>query len=383
MARYYFDYAAATPLDPDAARAMHEAEVLVGNPASLHAVGRAARSLLDRARKDIARVLNARETEIVFTSTATEADNLAIFGVVTASGEEQAEVLVAPTEHAAVRRVTDVVRASGFACKDLPLTEHGLCDVAALEKMITDKTILITIGYVTSEVGIIQPVGEIAKLVRKLRETRVARGITTPLILHTDASAAAGLLTLGVDRLGVDLMTLSSPKVYGPHGAAALYVRSGTPLTPHTIGGGQERGLRAGTENVPAIVGFAAALTKAERMRKDELKRLEPLRDELWSKLRVMNGIRRNGDRNQLANTLNVSIADQDGEDLVLRLDALGFAVATGAACAESSREPSQVLLGLGYDEARAQSSLRITLGRDTTEAAVSALAKAIKKVVQ
>lgn len=383
MKRFYFDYAAATPLDPDAVRAMHAAEAQVGNPSSLHAEGRAMRELLSAARKDIAKILNARDTEIVFTSTATEANNLAIFGAVTASGDESAEILVAATEHAAVRRVTDVIRASGYSCHDIPLTDKGLCDVAALEKQITDKTVLITLAYVTGEVGIIQPIGEVGKLVRRVREDRSARGVATPLLLHTDASATAGLLTLGVDRLGVDLMTLSSPKVYGPHGAAALYVRTGTPLTPHTIGGGQERGLRAGTENVPALVGFAAALKKTERLRKDELKRLEMLQERLWSALQVLDGVRRNGERNILANTLHVSFAGKDGETLVLQLDALGFAVATGAACTESSREPSAILLALGYDRERAQGSLRISLGRDTDEQAVDALAKAIIKVVQ
>ena len=160
-------------------------------------------------------------------------------------------------------------------------------------------------------------------------------------------------------------------------------MRAGTPLTPHTIGGGQEYGLRAGTENVPAIMGFASALTKAEAQRKDELNRLESLRDRLWGALQYIEGVQRNGERNILANTLNVSFAGVDGEELVLRLDALGFAVATGAACAESSRQPSEVLLALGYDTERAQGSLRVTLGRDTNQVAVDALAKAIKKVVQ
>lgn len=383
MKRYYFDYAAATPLDADAAESMRAAEQLVGNPGSLHAEGRALRDMLDQGRKGVARVLNARDTEIIFTSTATEANNLAIFGTVTACGDDQAEVLVAATEHAAVRRVTDVIRASGYSCRDVLLNDYGVCDVLALGQQISDQTVLVTLSYVTSEVGIIQPIGEIAKLIKRVRADRAARGITTPLVLHSDASATAGLLTLGVDRLGVDLMTLSSPKVYGPHGAAALYVRAGTPLTPHTIGGGQEHGLRAGTENIPAIIGFATALTKTDAQRKDELKRLEVLRDRLWDALRQIGGIQRNGERNILANTLNVSFDGKDGEELVLRLDALGFAVATGAACAESSRQPSEILLALSYGAERAQGSLRITLGRDTNQEAVDSLAKAIKKVVQ
>lgn len=383
MKRYYFDYAAATPLDADAEQAMRQAEQLVGNPASLHTEGQASREALEQARKDVAKVLGARTNEIIFTSSATESDNLAILGTITACGKPNARVITLATEHAAVRACANVVRASGYDVVDAPLDDTGLVQPNDIHDLITDDTVLISIAMATSEIGTLQPISEIGKLVRATRGERAERGIDTPLIFHTDASACAGLLPLTVDRLGVDLMTLSSSKVYGPHGAAALYVASGTPLTPLIIGGGQELSLRAGTPNTPAVVGFATALQKAEDMRRDEARRLHDLRDQLWKELKKLPGIMRNGyAKHSLANLLNVSFPDRDGESLVLKLDARGFAVATGAACAESSRAPSHVLLAIGRTETEAQGSLRISLGRETTEAAVKALAQAIRAII-
>lgn len=383
MKRYYFDYAAATPLDREAAMAMHQAESMFANPSSLHTEGQAARDRLTVARKQVAKALGAREREIVFTSSATEANNLALLGAITAAGRSGARILTVSTEHAAVRACTNVARASGYDVIDLEINQHGLLDIAALKQMLNDNTILISISMATSEIGTLQPIGEIGKLVRAVRGDRARRGQTTPIIFHTDASACAGLLPLSVDRLGVDLMTLSSAKIYGPHGAAALYVASGTPLTPLIIGGGQESSLRAGTPNLPAIVGFATALTKAEAMRRDEHKRLVALRQALWDQLKDLPGILLNGHpAKRLANVLNISFVDRDGEELMLKLDAQGFAVATGAACAESSRAPSHVLLGIGRSAEEAQGSLRISLGRDTTTADIRALALALRAII-
>ncbi len=383
MKRHYFDYAAATPLDTDAAAAMRAAEAQFANPSSLHAEGQAAKVALESARKAVAKVLGARHSEIIFTSSATEADNLAILGTITACGQPKARVVTLATEHAAVRACTNVVKASGYEVIDAGIDATGLVAAAEIEKRITDTTILITISMATSEIGTLQPIAEIGRVVRAVRGDRARRGIATPIVLHSDASACAGLLPLSVDRLGVDLMTLSSPKVYGPHGAAALYVAAGTPLTPLIIGGGQESSLRAGTPNLPAIAGFAAALTKAERMRREEAHRLAELRDQLWGLLKDLDDIVRNGHpKKSLANILNVSFPERDGEVLALQLDAAGFAVATGAACAESSQTPSHVVLAIGRTESQAQGSLRISLGRDTTQADVKALAQEIRAII-
>ncbi len=383
MKRYYFDYAAATPLDVEVAQEMEAARSAYANPASLYAEGREARNLLDAARKRIAVVLGAQAREIVFTSGATESDNLAILGALTACGEPQARVITLSTEHAAVRACTQVARASGYDVQEVAVAETGMVDVDNIARLITDETVLISIAITTSEVGTVQPIAEIGQLVKEVRVNREKRSIATPIIFHTDASAALGFLPLPVDRLGVDLMTLSSAKAYGPVGIGALYVRRGTPLTPMIIGGRQETSLRSGTPAVDLTVGFAAAAEKAEAMRKDEVRRLQGLRDDLWRGLKDIVGIKLNGHaKKHLAGLINISFAGFDGEDLVLALDAAGFAVATGAACAESSDEPSHVLIALGRTRAEAQGSLRISLGRSTTAEDVQALVGAIRQIV-
>lgn len=381
--RVYLDYAAATPLDPSVNRAMDEAEAQFANPASLHAEGRAAREALDGARADIARVLAARPDEIIFTSSTTEANNLALFGALAAVGHERVTVLTVATEHAAVRQPMRVLREQGVVVREVSLREDGRVELEALKDALTDDVVLVSVAMVTSEVGTLQPMGEIAQLVKSTRADRQARDVKTPLLFHSDAAAAAGLLSLHVSRLGIDLMTFGASKLYGPVGIAALYVRTGTPLAPMLLGGGQERGRRAGTEPVALCVGFATALTQSEGARKTELARLQDLRAQLQRELGEIPGARFNhSPKHSLANTLNLSLDGRDGEDLALALDARGFAVATGAACAESQREPSHVLRALGRSESEAQGSLRITLGRQTTSEEVMAFAKALREVV-
>jgi len=384
MSRHYFDYAAATPLDPEVAKVMTAASQLVGNPSSLHAEGRAVRHCLETARSEIAASCNARSEEIILTSSATESNNLAIFGVLTAAGVSDGEVISLATEHLASKRPCEVIAASGHTVQWAPIDESGFVNAAAVSKLVTDNTILITISLATSEIGSLQPVSEICRVVSKIRLDRRSRGVDTPLLVHTDAASAVGLVSIAVDKLGVDLMTISAAKIYGPAGAAALYVRKGTALTPLIIGGGQERSLRAGTENVAAITGFAAALQQAEAQRKAEVTRLTALRESLWEQLAKLPGLQRNSPSQRcLANLLNVSCEGHDGEDLVLKLDAAGIAVATGAACVASSHQPSHVLLALGYDTERAQSSLRISLGRQTTAASLTALVKALADILK
>lgn len=383
MKRYYFDYAAATPLDKDVLEVIHQADGEFANPASLHAEGRAARHTLEAARKSLAMVLGAKSSEIVFTSGATESDNLAILGALTASGEPQARVLTLPTEHAAVRACMQVARASGYDVIELLVDEQGMLDHAAFRASLHDSTVLVSMALATSEIGTLQPIAEIGRIVREVRIDRLQRSIATPIIFHTDASSALGFVPLAVDRLGVDLMTLSSSKCYGPCGIGALYVRSGTPLTPMIIGGGQERSLRAGTPSVGLACGFAAAATKAEALRNATLKQMRTLEKIFFQSLGEIAGMQRNGHtKKHIAGLLNLTFAGHDGEDLVLKLDAAGFAVATGAACAESSEEPSHVLLALGRTRAEAQASLRISFGRETGESDVKVLASAIRKIV-
>ncbi|MEI7818757.1 MAG: cysteine desulfurase family protein [bacterium] len=384
MKRYYFDFAGSTPLDQAVAKKMQVVQEMYGNPSSLHAEGRAARTELDASRSAVAQVLGARASEIIFTSGSTEADNLAIFGSVTAAGQPQAEVITIGTEHAAIQACCNVIVESGYRVHRASVDHEGRINISEIKQLITDATVLISIALGNSEIGTIQPIAKLGQLVQAVRTDRLKRGIKIPLSLHTDASACGGLTSLAVEKLGVDLMTVSSPKVYGPHGSAALYVRTGTPLTPVIIGGGQESGIRAGTENIAAISGFALALTKAKSLRKSEVQRLELLRDQLWGLLKDSPGIRRNGSvKYALPHILNVSFSGSNGEDIALKLDAAGFAVATGAACAESNRQPSHVLREIGLSDDDAQGSLRISLGRSTNSAMIDSLVRTIKKVVQ
>lgn len=381
--RYYFDYAAATPLDQEVLNAMREAELLYGNTSSLHAEGRLARVALDMARARIAQVLAARPDEIVFTSGATESNNLALFGALTALHDPEAEVLTLPTEHASVRQPLRTVREQGMVVTELALRPDGRVDMDDFRARLSDSVALISIALTTSEIGIIQPLREISRFIEDVRVDRVRRGIERPLLFHTDAASAAGLQSLHVSRMGVDLMTIAASKIYGPAGIAALYVRTGTPLAPMFIGGGHELGRRAGSEPVGLAVGFATALTKSESLRKSEVKRLKALRDRLWVGIADIPGIVLNSEmKHSLVNTLNVSFDGRDGEDLVLGLDARGFAVATGAACAESSREPSHVLRALGRSASQAQGSLRISLGRHTQVSDIDALIAAIRAII-
>jgi cysteine desulfurase len=362
---------------------MAEARQIWSNPASLHADGRAARELLEESRSKIARVLGAQTKEIIFTSGATESDNLAILGALTACGQANARIITLASEHAAARACMQVAFASGYDVVEAKIDETGMVNVADLRAVINDQTVLISVAMATSEIGTVQPIGEIGQLVRQIRAERKANHNPTPIIFHTDASNALGLLPLAVDRLGVDLMTISSAKAYGPAGIGALYVRRGTPLTPIIIGGRQESSLRSGTPAVELAAGFAAAATKAETMRKSEVKRLQDLGEEFFKGLKGISGVRLNGHKKKrLASVINLSFAGRDGEDLVLALDAAGFAVATGAACAESSDEPSHVLLAMGRTRAEAQSSLRISFGRDTSAQDVKKLTSAISKIV-
>ncbi len=381
--RYYFDYAAATPLDQSVAAAMREVEGMIGNPSSLHAEGRAVRERLEATRATIAKALAVKPAEIVFTGGSTEANNLAIFGSLTAIQYPKGEVVTLATEHLSVRQPLAAVQAQGHTVYNAELDESGRVNVAAFAQLITPHTVLVSLNMATPEVGTVQPLRQISQIIQAERQRRQVAGSQLPLVFHTDASAVLGLLAVSIDRYALDLVTISSAKLYGPSGIGALYVRSGTPLVPLLLGGGQEASRRAGTENVPGAVGLARALALAESQRHSETRRLAALRDQLWTELQDIPGVVCNTSlKYALPNTLNISIPGRDGEDLVLALDARGFAVATGAACAESQRQPSHVLMALGFDQARAQGSLRITLGRQTDESAVRSLAQAIREIL-
>lgn len=368
----YLDYASATPVCDKAQKAMQPflADEFY-NPSAAYTVARETRAKYETARHDIAKVIGATTAEIVMTAGATESINLAL--------KSFANILATNIEHSAV-----------LACAGdnlIKVDKNGRIDLQDLQSKITDKTELVSIGYANSELGVIQPIKEVVEVVRAIRQARLERGITTPLYLHVDASAAAGYLDLNVARLGVDLMTLSAAKCYGPKQVGCLYVRSGVKLNPVNFGGGQENGLRSGTENVAGVVGFAAALELAEKKRKSETKRIATLRDDLEKFILQAfadQNVQINGDKkHRLPNILNFSIPELDGERAVFALDFAGACVATGSACAANKGLRSHVLVAIGLSDELADGSLRISLGRQTTAEDIKNFAQILEKTIK
>lgn len=377
----YLDYAAGTPVDP---RVWKEMEPYIhqrfANPASLHSLGREQAGTLEDARGRVAKTLGAKPAEIIFTSGSTEGARIAIQGV--GAKFPYARIVATVLEHQAVLQELHQLEGAGRHVSLVTVGSSGVIDVNQLVDSIDDLTALVCMQYVNSEIGTIQPVRAIGKLVAEIREDRRKRGITLPLYFYCDA-AQAGLLSLQVSRLGVDIMTLGGSKLYGPSGGGVLYIRTGVEIEVMASGSGQERGLRGGTVNVAAAVGMAAAVEFAQSERAAESKRLLELRDWTASEIMSLEGVRINGDMKQrIASNINFSIQDVSGETALAYLDAAGFAVATGSACSAASQEPSHVLRAIGCSVLAAESSLRITFGRYTTKAELAAFVKALHQTI-
>ncbi len=357
----YLDHAATTPLRPEVLEAMlpYLTEHF-GNASSLHAEGRRARQGVDEARERLAAILGAKPQEIVFTSGGSEGDNLAIKGVAWAASARGRHIVTSSVEHKAVLNTCAILERSGFEVTYLAVDRYGRVDPAAVEAAITDRTTLVSIMYANNEVGTIQPIAEIGTVCRR-----------AGVLLHTDAVQAGGFLPLDVDRLGVDLLTLSAHKVYGPKGVGALFVRHGTSVLPQVQGGSQERQRRAGTENVAGIVGFGRALDLAQgdpAVRDAENSRLAALRDRLVTAVRDLDGATMTGHPGErLPHNASWLVDGVEGGDLIAALDLGGVAASTGSACISGSAEPSHVLLAMGIDPVRAHGALRLTAGRETT----------------
>jgi cysteine desulfurase len=346
-----------------------------GNASSLHAEGRRARQGVDEARERIAAVLGAKPREIVFTSGGSEGDNLAIKGAAWAASARGRHVVTSGVEHKAVLNTCAILERSGFEVTCLPVDRYGRVVPAELEAAITDRTTLVSIMYANNEVGTIQPIAEIGAICRR-----------AGVLFHTDAVQAGGYLQLDVDRLGVDLLTLSAHKVYGPKGVGALYVRHGTALLPQVQGGSQERQRRAGTENVAGIVGFGRALELAQgdpAARDAENLRLAALRDRLLAGVRDLDGVAVTGHPiERLPHNASWLVDGVEGGDLIAALDLGGVAASTGSACISGSAEPSHVLLAMGIDPARAHGALRLTAGRATTAEEIDQAAEVLRASV-
>jgi cysteine desulfurase len=374
MKRIYLDYAATTPTHPEVVEAMlpYFGQIL-GNPSSIHFHGQEAKAAIEEAREKIAAFIGAQGDEVVFTSGGTEANNLALKGIAYANEGKGNHIITTAIEHHSVIEPCQFLAKRGFEITYLPVDSYGLVDPEKVEKAITDRTIMVSVMHANNEVGTIEPLEEIAEIARR-RE----------IYFHTDAVQTVGHMPVDVNELGVDLLTISAHKLYGPKGIGALYIRRGTRIISLTHGGGQERTRRAGTENVPAIVGFGKAMEIAKAEMAEEGRRLLPLRDKLIKGLsECIDNIRLNGHPTQrLPNNVNVSIDFVEGESMLLNLDLEGIAASSGSACSSVSSEPSHVLLALGLPPEQAFGSLRFTLGRETTEEEVDYVLANLPQIV-
>lgn len=369
----YLDYAATTPLDPGVQKKMHPFfRKNFGNPSSIHSFGREARAAVDRARNDIAQIFHAKPKEIVFTGSGTEANNWAIFGLAEAHRDKGNHIISTVIEHHSVLEPLQQLEQRGFNITYLKVDRNGRISLNELAASITSKTIVASIMYANNEIGTIQNVKDASSI---LHEKKV--------ILHTDACQATGSLLLNVEELGVDAMTINGGKMYGPKGIGALYVKEGCKIVPLLFGGGQEHRMRAGTENVPGIIGLAEALKIAEQLRPKESKRLITLRDYFIKKLHRIPGLSLNGHPTQrLPNNINISIKGVDAESVLFRLDMAGIAASSAAACTSGSLEPSHVLNALGLPKELVKSGLRFSLGRETTKKQLDSTFNILKGII-
>jgi cysteine desulfurase len=348
------------------------------NPSALYLPAREVAKAITAARATVAGLLGARPTEVIFTAGGTEANNMAIHGVMRA--HKGANVVVSAIEHDSV-----LAPSHQYDCREVIPDESGRLSVEQLREAIDDQTVLVSVQYANNEIGTVQPLRDIAELVQQIRNNRRENGNDLPLYFHTDACQVTPYFDLHVSRLGVDMMTLNGGKMYGPKQSGVLYVNSRVALEPLVQGGGQERNIRSGTENVPAIIGLAKALELVQADRKREAQRVEKLRDRFIRGVQVkVQGVAVTGSlKYRLPNNVHLTIAGQDNERLLVQLDEAGILAAAGSACSASSEEPSHVLRALGMSDAEAQSSLRFTLGHDTTEDDIDYVVDTLAKLVQ
>ncbi|MEK7463368.1 MAG: cysteine desulfurase family protein, partial [Patescibacteria group bacterium] len=388
--KVYLDNASTTPVDPKVLKAMSPYfKDRYGNPSSLHILGRESKNAIETARKNIAKHIGAEPEEIIFTSGGTESDNLAMFGLARAYKEKGKHIIVSSIEHKAILDSCKKLEKEGFEITYLDVDKNGLVSLEQLRSSIRPDTILVSIMYANNEIGTVQPIKEIAKIIQEFKIKNINKpnschsaldaesrkhskswipafaGMTennSPFpMFHTDACQAVGALPININNLGVDALTMSSSKIYGPKGIGCLYINKKYKIEPIIFGGGQERGLRSGTENVAGIVGFSEALSISEKKRVLENKRLTKLRDYFLRCIeKEIEGVLINGDRKQrLPNNINISIKGVEGESLLLLLDRYGVYCSTGSACSSLDLSPSYVLLSIGSPLELAHCSVR------------------------
>lgn len=372
--KIYLDYAATTPVDPRVIKVMLPyLKEKFGNTMSLHSFGQEAKEVLERSREVIAGLMKAKAEEIVFTSSATESNNLVLKGISSANRKKGEHIIISSLEHPCIGETANWLENHGFKITRVLVDKYGLVNPADVRKAIKKNTILVSIIHASNEIGTIQPIEKIGKICKE-------KGV----YFHTDAAQSFGKVKIDVNKMNIDLLTASSHKMYGPKGAACLFVREGTRIEPILHGGGHESGLRPSTVNIPAIVGFAEAVRICKREMEKEGKRLIRLRDKLIKNILKIEGAYLNGHPSKrLPNNANFRFSFIEGESLVIQLDLLGISASTGSACSSIKLEPSKVLLAIGLKPQEAHGSLRLSLGRWTTEKDIDYVLKVLPGIIK
>ena len=379
--RIYLDYAATTPLDPRVKKAMEPYfSEKFGNTMSLHSFGQEAKEALENAREIVANFMGAKSSEVVFTSSATEANNFALKGIAFANKDRGNHIIISSIEHSCIIESAKWLESQGFEIKRLKVNKQGFVNLKELEKSIKKETILVSIMHANNEIGTIEPIEKISKIIKTKKSK-----LKTQIYFHTDAAQTFGKIPVNVKKLGVDLMTVSAHKMYGPKGVGALYIKEGTKITPLLHGGGHEMGFRSSTVNVAGIVGFAKACQIAKNEMEKDAKRLRKLKEKLVKGiLNKVKGSHFVGDlKNSLPNIANFWFEGIEGESIVIELDLLGIAVSTGSACSSEKLQASHVLLACGLKPWQAHGSLRVSLGKWTKEKDIDYLLKVLPQVVE
>ena len=373
--KVYLDHAATTPVHPEVAKVVLNYMVKdFGNASSVHSFGRTTRKAMDEAREQVADLINANPKEIVFLSGGTEADNLAIKGVAEAYKNKGKHIITSEIEHHAIIHTCQYLEKQGHEVTYLPVDEHGMVSPEDLLEAIRDDTVLVSIMLANNEMGTIQPVEEIGRICRE-------KGV----IFHSDGVQAVGSIPVDVEALNIDLLSMSSHKLYGPKGVGALYHRKGIKLVSQQTGGSHEYRLRAGTENVPGIAGFGLAAKLAKEEMEERVSRISALRDKLqYGLMQAVDHVKLNGHpEKRLPNNLNLSFEYVEGESMLLNLDMKGIAASSGSACTSGTLDPSHVLLAMGMKHEVAHGSLRMTLGRETAEEDIDYVLEVLPGIVQ
>jgi len=378
--KIYLDYSATTPVDPRVVRAMFPyLSEKFGNTMSLHSFGQEAKQALEESREFLANLIGAKPSEIIFTSSATESNNLALKGVALArrslgEGGFASHIIISQIEHPCIMESAKWLETQGFEITRLPVDKYGLINSNDVKKAITKKTILVSIIHASNEIGTIEPIEEIGRICKE-------KGV----YFHTDAAQSFGKIPIDVNKMNIDLLTASSHKMYGPKGAAILFVREGVGIEPIIHGGGHERGLRSSTVNIPAIVGFAQACKICQREMKKEGQRLKKLRDKLIKGVfkKIPDSYLNGHPEKRLPNNANFWFKFIEGESIIIQLDLLGIASSTGSACSSAKLEPSHVLLAIGLKPQEAHGSLRLSLGRWTKENEINYVLKVLPEIIK